>query len=316
MSLPRHDGPLIFVLNPASGAHGGEDIGGLIARLLTAAGRRYELLPIQDPKQIERLATAAVARARETGGCVVAVGGDGTINAVAQSVVGSGVGFGVVPRGTFNYFARTHGIPQDAEAALGALLRAHPTPVQVGRVNGRIFLVNASLGLYPKLLEDREAHKAQFGRSRLVAMGSALRTLLREPHQLRLRIESERGLRELRTPTLFVGNNALQLRRLGISQAEDVAAGRGWLAALVLRPTSAWMLLWLALRGALGRLGEAEQIDTFAFHRLRVDPVRHRRIKVALDGEVMLMAKPLEFSVAAQPLILLMPAPEDRAEVA
>ena len=76
---------------------------------------------------------------------------------------------GVVPQGTFNYFARTHGIPADQTEAVGLLLRAAPTPVQVARINDRVFLVNASLGLYPDLLEDREAFKARFGRSRGVA---------------------------------------------------------------------------------------------------------------------------------------------------
>ena len=69
------------------------------------------------------------------------------------------------------------------------MLHETARPVQVGLVNQQVFLVNASLGLYPKLLEDREAWKAQFGRSRLVAFGAGLSTLLRGDRDLRLRIE-------------------------------------------------------------------------------------------------------------------------------
>jgi hypothetical protein len=91
---------------------------------------------------------------------VVAAGGDGTINTVAHEAVRQGCLFGVLPQGTFNYFGRTHGIPEDLAEAVRALLRARVTPVQVGMVNDRIFLVNASVGLYPQLLEAREHDKA------------------------------------------------------------------------------------------------------------------------------------------------------------
>jgi diacylglycerol kinase family enzyme len=64
------------------------------------------------------------------------------------------------------------------------LLRASPAPVQVAGINDRVFLVNASLGLYPDLLEDREAYKARFGRSRWVAFVAGCATLLRAQRKL------------------------------------------------------------------------------------------------------------------------------------
>lgn len=91
---------------------------------------------------------------------------------------------------TFNYFARTHGIPAHPTEAVRLLLSAEPTPVQVACIHDRVLLVNASLGLYPDLLEDREAYKARFGRSRWVAFLAACATLLRAQRRLRLHIES------------------------------------------------------------------------------------------------------------------------------
>ena len=120
-------------------------------------------------------ATLAVAR----GTAVVAVGGDGSLNTVAQAAHAAGCPMGVIPYGTFNYFARTHGIPTDPAAAVRLLLDAHPSPVQVAALNNRLFLVNASLGLYPELLQERETFKARFGRSRWVAFVAAGATLLR-----------------------------------------------------------------------------------------------------------------------------------------
>src|SRR5690606_44193 len=94
--------------------------------------------------------------------------------------------FGIVPQGTFNYSSRAHDIPLDTEAATRALLHPQLKPVQVGVVNERIFLVNASLGLYPILLEDRERYKRQYGRRRMVALWSGIATLSRAHRQLLL----------------------------------------------------------------------------------------------------------------------------------
>jgi diacylglycerol kinase family enzyme len=249
---------------------------------------------------------AAAARARRS--AVVAVGGDGTINAVAQAAHAQGCAMGVVPQGTFNYFARTHGIPTETVAATTALLGAAPVPVQVGLVNDRVFLVNASLGLYPELLQDREAYKARFGRSRLVAFASALVTLLGNHRQLRLRIEHGSGARSVTTPTLFVGNNRLQLEQVGLREAPSLDAGR--IAAVMLRPIGTLEMLGLLWRGAMGTLGEADSVESFEFERMVVETrlsLRRRGAKVAVDGEVGWMHPPLVFRVSDRPLYLLKP---------
>ncbi|RZJ07373.1 MAG: diacylglycerol kinase, partial [Rubrivivax sp.] len=181
--------PLFVVFNRASGHGDRDEVGPAVEAACAAAGRRCELLPVEQPGQLAATAREAVRQAREAGGIVVAAGGDGTINAVAQAVLGSGCRFGVLPRGTFNYFARTHGIPSELDGALRVLLNDSAVPVQVGQLNGHLFLVNASLGLYPQLLEDREAWKQQFGRSRWVALAAGIATLLRGHRSLRLTIE-------------------------------------------------------------------------------------------------------------------------------
>jgi diacylglycerol kinase family enzyme len=302
--------PLHIVFNPGSGHGDAEARRRRIAEACAAAGRSLQLVAVDDPRQLPALAQQAVAAARADGGVVVAAGGDGTINAVAQAVLGSGCAFGVLPQGTFNYFGRAHGIPDDPDAALQLLLTGQPQPVQVGLVNGRVFLVNASLGLYPRLLEDREAWKRQLGRSRLVALAALLATLLRGHRNLRLALELRGRQQALRTPTLFIGNNPLQLAQIGLPEAQAVQAGA--LAVVALRPVSRLALLGLALRGALGRLGEADQVIAFGSRALTVRPGwpwDPRGVKVATDGEVRRLRPPLQFSVSPRPLHLIRPAP-------
>lgn len=307
-SAVRPDAPFVIVFNAGSGRRDAVAARAEMEGVLSGAGRPFRVQAVEHPERLRQLAAQAVSEARQAGGVVVAAGGDGTINAVAQAALGSGCPLGVLPQGTFNYFSRAHGIPSDTTEATRLLLTARPQPVQVGLVNERVFLVNASLGLYPQLLEDREAWKQQFGRTRLVALGAGLATLLRAHRQLQLVIELPGAVRRIRTPTLFVGNNRLQLEQIGIEQARVLEAGR--LAAITLRPVGTLEMLGLLVRGALGRLGEADQVMSAGFEHMSVRPALpygRRRIKLATDGEVLWMRTPLDFRVAPQPLWLLKP---------
>lgn len=286
-------------------------------RIFSAAGREAEFFQVKDPGQIKALATRAVDLAIQRGGVVVAAGGDGTINAVAAAVLGRHCPFGVLPQGTFNYFARANAIPQDTEGAARALVGAHVSPVKVGQVNGKVFLVNASLGLYPEVLQDREAWKRRIGRNRLVAFGSAIVTLAQARNSLQLQIELDGKNVSMRTLTLFVGNNPLQLSRVGIRESlvEAVAEG-GRLAGITVRHVGTLALFGSMLRGLLGNMGDDNNIESFSFRRLTVTAKHKKHLKVAIDGEVMSMQSPIVFEVVPAPLFLLIPAPEDRAEIA
>lgn len=310
------DEPLFVVLNAGSGRNDAVQTAAIIGEELARAGRRFTLMEVRDPRQIGRLAAEAVACAKRDNGIVVAAGGDGTLNAVANAVLDHSLPFAVLPQGTFNYFGRNHAIPAETAEATRMLLSGRIEAVQVGRVNGRVFLVNASLGLYPKLLEDRESYKRQYGRTRLVALFAGIATLLRQ-HRVRLiRLESEQGERTLRTPTLFVGNNALQLEQIGVPEA--VALASGVLVGIALRPVGKLALLGLLLQGAMGKLGDAEHVEPFTFRRLVVNSAHvysRRRIKVAMDGEISWMKMPLVFEVAAKPLQLIVPASSETAGV-
>jgi diacylglycerol kinase family enzyme len=298
----------VIVMNARSGKNDAQDTAAAIRRVLDEAARPYEMLLAEHPRELTSLARRAVDIASRHDAPVVAVGGDGTLNAVAQVALTEGRPFGAIPQGTFNYFGRNYGIPLEAESAARALLDARLQPVQLGLVNDRVFLVNASLGLYPKILEDREEYKQRHGRSRLAALWSGLATLTREHGQLALSLDHDEKGRALRTPTLVVGNNRLQLERIGIPEASSV--DHGSLVAVAVKPVNTFAMLVLATRGALGRLGEAGSVVSFAFRELTVRPgytSRRSRIKVAIDGEVIWLRTPLEFRIAPQRLQLLVP---------
>ena len=310
-STPRLDpaSALLFVINASAGAIEVDAKRAVIETALAACGRKGELL-ICGNAELPQVAAKAAAAAVARGTAVVAVGGDGSLNAVAQAAHATGCAMGVIPYGTFNYFARTHGIPTEPAAAARLLLGARPTAVQVAAINDRVFLVNASLGAYPELLQDSEVYKARFGRSRWVAVLAACATLLRAQRRLRLHIEMGGTVRDVKTLTLFVGNNRLQLQQFG-AEPEDTLAGTpgdGSMAALMLRPIGTLSMIKLMVHGAMGRLGEAAGVESFEFHHMLVKPTLlpgRKEVVVAFDGEVARMRAPIHIRVLDKPLYLL-----------
>ncbi|MEN3974012.1 diacylglycerol kinase family protein [Emcibacter sp. SYSU 3D8] len=301
---------LFVLVNAGSGKNDKETTVETIKRVLKAAGRDHEIVVITDAERIQATIGDTVERAREAHGAVIAAGGDGTINAAAQAVLGSGCPFGALPQGTFNYFGRWHGIPLEIEAATTALLQAELQPVQVGFVNDRIFLINTSVGLYPLLLEDREAFKKRHGRGQFNALLSGIATLIKREHRpLYITMDADGESRTVPALTLFVGNNPLQMRQVGIPL--DQAVDSGSLAAIRLRPAGTMELLWLTLRGMLGKLGEEADVASFSFRRMtvRTSSTPGKLVKVAIDGEIELLPGPLAFRVSEEPLYALLPPP-------
>ena len=299
--------PYFFVLNPASGHSDSESARVTIERLLTDASLRFEFIEFSDGAGLPNAAKDAARKAKESGGTLVACGGDGTINAVAAEALAADVPLGVIPQGTFNYFGRAYGISSDLDQAVKRMLASPARSACVGLVNDKVFLVNASIGLYPKVLEDRESWKQSLGRHRVVAIVAAMVTLMRYHRMLSLALKTEhdRSRHAVKTPTLVVCNNPIQLARLGIDDSGTV--GNGQLMAITLAPISKLGLLKLILTGALGQLGVATEVAAQRCVQLEASlgGRRFRRpIKVALDGEICRMSLPLNFSVASTPLRL------------
>ena len=300
------DEPLFMVMNSGSGKHDSTATQQAIRTVCSEAGRRCELTLVHRGAGLQAAAEQAVQQAQQHAGIVVAVGGDGTLNAVCQSVVGQGVPFGVLPQGTFNYFGRAHGISQDTEQAVRDLLDARVEPISLGMINDRYFLVNASLGLYPRLLEEREQYKQRYGRSRWVALYAALITLAKAHRQLDIQLDYAGKQQSMRTPTLVVCNNPLQLEQIGIDPA--LPGDRDHLIALASRPVGTGALYLLLLQGLLSRMGEADNVISIGFEKMTVRlGSRSRLVTVAVDGEILRMRTPLQFSIAPDVLPLLIP---------
>ncbi|MEJ5989266.1 diacylglycerol kinase family protein [Ramlibacter sp. PS3R-8] len=308
---PPASAEFFIVMNQGSGSGEKDEVRQAIEQVLDGASRRYRFVDVQ-PGRILAACQQAARLAKDEHGILVAAGGDGTINCAAQAAFTHDVPMAVIAQGTFNLFARQLGLALEAAEATRMLLAARPEPVQVGWVNQRLFLVNASVGLYPKLLADREQVKHKLGRRRWIAMLAALKSLLEWHRQLVLEVELDGQLKQVRTASVFVCNNRVQLQRIGI--ADDIVAqvGEGRLAGVTVRSIDLWAKLRMMAYAMAGRLGDERGVDSFTLRTLSVGSRRVRRMTVATDGEVQKMQLPLRFTVAPRPLRVMLPPAEQR----
>jgi diacylglycerol kinase family enzyme len=262
----------------------------LVSEQFAARGVGARVRLVKGGKQ---LAAAARGAASGGAGCVVAAGGDGTINAVASALSGTDKTLGVLPVGTFNYFAKSLGIPLDLGGAVAVVAAGHVAPVDVGEVNGRLFINNASIGLYPSIIRQREQEYRRWGRRQLVAYAAVARTLFQGNPFMGVRLWTHGQELSARTPLIFVGANRYQIEEFDLPGGECV--GRGELAVYVARPTGWAGLLRLALQALLRRLRGERSLHVICAGEARVE-TRRRRIPVALDGELVRLETPLRFA--------------------
>jgi diacylglycerol kinase family enzyme len=235
---------------------------------------------------------------------LVAAGGDGTLSAVASVVRGTRSALGVVPSGTLNHFAKDLRIPLDPVEAAKTIAAGRRISVDVGEVNGRCFINNASLGLYPGIVRERARQQQRLRRSKRWAMLWATLAVLDRPPLLELRLEVDGRAREVRAPFVFVGNNDYEMEGFNVGTRARLDAGL--LDIYTTRRCSSGGLVMLALHALFGRLRQADDFLEANARSLRVAS-RRPRLLVATDGEVVSMETPLEFVLRPRALEVIVP---------
>jgi diacylglycerol kinase family enzyme len=253
----------------------------------------------------DELHEAVKAKAGEP--LVVVGGGDGTLGCAAQTLVDHGdATLGILALGTHNHLAKELGIPADLTEA-AKLIVARPTRrIDLARVNGRVFVNNASVGFYPLLVRERETHQEKHGLPKWLANIPATREALRRLPQHRLHLDLPEGHREVTTPMLFVGNNRYAMEAGKVGQREALDAGVMSLFAVSARSGGA--LIGVALRTLIGRADASRDFAAIGeARRFSVDDGSSDR-EIALDGEVVELDMPLEFSIEPGALEVVAPA--------
>ncbi len=302
--MPDNRPDICVLANPRSGTSLRNP--GAVDRAMAVFGPRAELRPFSgDP------ADEAARAVSEGFRIVVAAGGDGSVAGVAHALAGSDTALAVLPLGTFNYFARGLQMPEDPESAARAILDGQRHDINVGTLNGRVFLNNVAIGLYPAILEEREATYARFGRYRFLAHLASLRTILRFQTPHRMDIYQDETRHQIRTPMLFVARSAYQLDQFGLKGGEAISDDR-FVVFLAHQQTRLGFLrfAWRLIRK---RVDHGRDVIVSTPRRLAVAVRGRRKISVALDGEKLRMRLPLRIQLNDHVLRVILPpskAPE------
>lgn len=292
--------PLSIVMNIQSGYHaqGHEQEIRLIAQTLTQAGFAVDTFLTTVNCSLNQCIAKAVTRHQQFNknqqGIIVAAGGDGTVNAVAQKLMNTSIELGILPFGTFNYVARVLNIPIELTGAVQNLITGQAKSIHLGSVNGQIYLNNASIGLYPMIIEQREDSNKRFGRLPFVAYLSGLSVLMQSHRHYKLQMKIDGKLQPIDSPMVFFGNNQLQLKELKLKLANCVTQGK--LAGVAIGKVNRWQLLQLVVKMLQGELEQANDVYSFCADEVEI-LTRKSSMKVALDGEIVRIATPLKFTV-------------------
>ena len=292
------------IINAGAGnPHVAERVDTLTA-LFLAGGLRVDVRLAASGADLGALMSAAAA---EHPRLLIAAGGDGTISTAAAAIAGSQTVLGVLPFGTLNHFAKDLRIPLELEEAVGNILDGNSIAVDVGEVNGHLFINNSSLGLYPDIVRDRERQQARLGRGKLRSLVWASLAAFRRFPFLTVRIEVEGTARSFVTPLVFVGNNEYVMEGFNIGVRERINGGK--LSIYVVKKQGRAALVRLSLAALIGRLKQARDFVALTATEFVIE-TRHANILVATDGEVERMQSPLHYRLRPDSLRVIVPRAE------
>jgi diacylglycerol kinase family enzyme len=220
--------------------------------------------------------------------------------------MGTDASLGVLPLGTLNHFAKDLGIPLKLEDAIRTLFTGRAIAIDVGEVNGKIFLNNSSLGLYPRIVRQREVHQ-KHGLPKWFAMLRAIAYVARHHRALYLRLKIDDARAKIRkTPFIFIGNNRYELTGLNVGKRGALTGGRLWICRAP--DVGGAGLLRLTLRALAGRLKDRDLEATEA-QEAWIE-THSAQTHVSTDGEVQTIKGALHYRIRPQALKVIVPEPQ------
>ncbi len=267
----------VAIVNPAAGRGAGAKVARRIGEEFRAGGVTVEVVRTPGPEEAARLAREAVGD-----GCrvVIAVGGDGTANEVANGIIGSGAALALYPIGSGNDFARALGYPRRVEDLVRFLTRATRRTIDVGEANGRVFLNSAGIGIDGFAAERVEATARVVGPTLGYFVGALVAIATYRAQDMRVLVDGEARQGKY---LIALASNGTHFGG-GMKAAPGAKLDDGWLDVLL-----ASDLGKLGQLAALGRLYRGTHVNgkTIVLRRARVVEVAlERSLAVQIDGEV------------------------------
>lgn len=301
--------PLSLIYNQKSGFHANhkDNFYEQIMTLFSHHGFEIQVFELNDQCPIDVLMPKILIRHQNHSykGVIVGAGGDGTLNAIASYLIHTDIPLGILPLGTFNYVARVLNIPINLIQAADVIANGISQSVHIAKLNNHIYLNNASLGLYPLFIEQRERYNKHFGRFPLHAYTSAIDVLVRKYRALKLKVTVDGIEYPVNTALVFFGNNQLQLKELNLKIADSVKDGK--IGGVIVAKTDRLSLIKLLVKLVQGDIEKAKEIYSFSADQVEVVTQKGHKIYLAIDGELIEEESPLRLSVEKNALNIMVP---------
>jgi len=253
------------------------------------------------------LADAISRAAGERPDVVVIAGGDGSIGTAAQVLSSTDIPLAVLPLGTFNHFAKDIGMPLDIAEAANSIVHGEVSRIDLAEVNGRCFVNNSSVGVYPVMISLRDQIREERGWGKVRSVPVAAWRVVRRFPVRRMTITATDYSARVRSPFVFVGNNRYEVGPRGVGERSRI--DRGELCAYVARAESPWHLLWMAVKATVRGSSHVDGLHEVCGSELVLD-VHGHRVMVSLDGESTTLRSPLRYRIRPAALaVLAKPAP-------
>lgn len=240
---------------------------------------------------------------------IAGAGGDGTLNSVASVLAGTNKTMGIIPMGTLNHFAKDLGIPLETEDAVKIIAEGKPSKVDIGEVNGHIFINNSSVGLYPKAVKLRDKHIERLGGGKWFAMILASLSVFTSFPLFNIKLETDDDTIVRMTPFVFIGNNEYKLDLFNLGIRETLTGGK--LSLYTAHCKDRFSMLKISILALFNRLDQEKNFDLQFVDHIRLESGR-KVVEVSIDGEVLHLSPPLHYGIRPLDLSVILPCKESK----
>lgn len=289
-----------FIVNPISGNGNNLITPKLVSGVFNFDEFKVKIKQTQRPKHAKELALKSI---KEGADVIVACGGDGTVNEIASSLVGSNVKLGIVPMGSGNGLASALKIPKSISGALNVIKNSNSTQIDVGEINKHYFFSNTGIGFDANVINNYSKTKQRKLGSYFKA---SLLTFFNNPPSLSVKITTESKSLRLKPFMVFVSNS----NEMGydISLTPKASIQDGMLDAIIVEPLNKLEIIYFGFLLLIKRPQSFKKAHYFLTKNLEITNLEKGGVLAQIDGEsVQIKAKQINIQINQAALLVVVP---------
>lgn len=290
---------IIFIINPIAGKGKGKDIEPIIQQFFTD-----KHLPIQThfTKKAGHATELTKSILPLNPAMIVACGGDGTVNEVAQVLVGTDIPLGIIPIGSGNGLAANLLTPVSIEKALESILNQKVISIDVGKINGNYFFSNIGFGIDAAVIEKYAQSKKRKLWGYIIASIKVIFSY--SPETFTITLENQK---ELKNDYYFLFCSNSNEAGYGISFTPNAKLNDGKLDLLAIKKLNFIEQIQFSIYTLRKRIDKVKKADILQISSVTFTNIKMKTI-VQIDGEaVVLQDKNIYVSVLPNSLNVIIP---------